>query len=91
VVAQREMAVIGLEVLLLFLAVAVLCKWPVVFKSVEVFIWLVWMVQRWAVDLNEYACISMKHNHPETKVNPHSRTLSSQCFYVVLLDLFGTA
>jgi hypothetical protein len=38
VVAQREMAVIGLEVLLLFLAVAVLCKWPVVFKSVEVFI-----------------------------------------------------
>jgi DNA (cytosine-5)-methyltransferase 1 len=49
------------------------------------------LVTRWAVDLNEYACISMKHNHPETKVNPHSRTLSSQCFYIVLLDLFGTA
>ncbi|KAH9559794.1 hypothetical protein CY35_06G074300 [Sphagnum magellanicum] len=26
------------------------------------------LVTRWAVDLNEYACISMKHNHPETKV-----------------------
>jgi hypothetical protein len=37
VVAQREMAVIGLEVCLLFLAVAVSCKWPVVFKSVEIF------------------------------------------------------
>lgn len=27
------------------------------------------LVQAWAVDLNEYACISMKHNHPETTVS----------------------
>lgn len=26
------------------------------------------LVTAWAVDLNEFACISMKHNHPETTV-----------------------
>ena len=26
-------------------------------------------MQAWAVDLNEFACISMKHNHPETTVS----------------------
>jgi hypothetical protein len=26
------------------------------------------LVQKWAVDMNEYACDSLKHNHPRTHV-----------------------
>ncbi|XP_058108507.1 DNA (cytosine-5)-methyltransferase CMT3-like [Magnolia sinica] len=30
------------------------------------------LVTRWAVDLNEFACKSLKHNHPETEVRNES-------------------
>ncbi|CAM6106993.1 unnamed protein product [Calypogeia fissa] len=30
------------------------------------------LVSKWAVDLNEYACTSLKHNHPETEVRNES-------------------
>ncbi|XP_052186610.1 DNA (cytosine-5)-methyltransferase CMT3 isoform X2 [Diospyros lotus] len=40
------------------------------------------LVTRWAVDINQYACESLKHNHPETEV----RNESAEDFLSLLIE-----
>lgn len=47
--------------------------------SSEIILFLL-LLQRWAVDLNSFACQSLKHNHPQTEVcNKFNLSFSFLC------------
>lgn len=50
---------------------------------------LFWTLKRWAVDINQHACKSLKLNHPETQVRFYWHLVlgTCRCFFISILIL----